>query len=69
MELINNSCLFRHPKLPQPDACENTETWLNLYHATRPRIKHPSQAVFYPLLLTKALQAPLWRRSAVSWSL
>ncbi|KOS44741.1 hypothetical protein ACN38_g4324 [Penicillium nordicum] len=27
----------RHPKLPQPDACENTETWLNLYHATRPR--------------------------------
>ncbi|CRL24577.1 unnamed protein product [Penicillium camemberti] len=33
----------RHPRLPKPDACETqaTENWLNLYHATRPRIKHP----------------------------
>ncbi|KAJ5926198.1 hypothetical protein N7516_007971 [Penicillium verrucosum] len=29
----------RHPKLPQPDACrtQNTENWLDLYRATRPR--------------------------------
>ncbi|CAI7569593.1 unnamed protein product [Penicillium viridicatum] len=29
----------RHPRLPQPDACktQDTENWLNLYHATRPR--------------------------------
>ncbi|KAJ6127898.1 hypothetical protein N7471_009115 [Penicillium samsonianum] len=34
----HRSCPFRHPKLPQPDACQtkNTENWLNLYHATRP---------------------------------
>lgn len=43
MDLTSNSCLSRHPRLPEPDACKTQDTWnwLNLYHTTRPRIKHP----------------------------
>ncbi|KAJ5033813.1 hypothetical protein NUH16_005230 [Penicillium rubens] len=33
----------KHPKLPAPNLSgkSTTDNWLDLYHATRPRISHP----------------------------